>query len=93
MLKALAGSSWGHDNETLLLTYNELGKYIASYTAPVWRTNASDSTFKKMQTAQNTSLRTTTGAHKMASVDHFHHAESQGPHRHALCAVPCELSG
>ena len=25
MLKALAGSSWGHEKETLLLTYNALG--------------------------------------------------------------------
>ena len=67
MLKALAGSSWGQDKETLLLTYNVLGKSIASYAAPVWSTNASDSSFKKVQTAQ-----TTTGAHKMASIDHPH---------------------
>ena len=51
MLKALAGSSWGQDKETLLLTYNALGKSIASYAAPVWSTNASDSSFKKIQTA------------------------------------------
>ena len=33
----------------------------------------------------------------MASIDHLHQesltAESQGPLRYALCAVPCELSG
>ena len=62
MLKALAGSSWGQENETLLLTYNALGKSIASYEAPVWSTNASDSSFKKIQTAQNAALRTATGA-------------------------------
>ena len=28
ILTALAGSSWGQDNDTLLLTYNALGKYI-----------------------------------------------------------------
>ena len=72
MLKALAGSSWEHDKETLLLTYNALGKSIASYAAPVWSTNASDSSFKKIQTAQNAALRTATGAHKMASIDHLH---------------------
>ena len=44
MLKALAGSSWGQE-ETLLLTYNALGKSIASYAAPVWSTNASDSSY------------------------------------------------
>ena len=42
MLKALAGSSWGQDKETLLMTYNALGKSIANYAAPVWSTNASD---------------------------------------------------
>ena len=42
MLKALAGSSWGQDKETLLVTYNALGKSIANYAAPVWNTNASE---------------------------------------------------
>ena len=46
--------------------------YIASYAAPVWSTNASDSSFKKIQTAQNAALKTATGAHKMASFDHLH---------------------
>ena len=36
MLRAVAGSSWGQDNETLLMTYNALGKSIANYAAPVW---------------------------------------------------------
>ena len=72
MLKALAGSSWVQDKETLLLTYNTLGKYIASYVTPVWSTNASDSSFKKIQTAQKAASRTATGAHKMASIDHLH---------------------
>ena len=72
MLKALAGSSWGQDNETLLITYNALEKSIANYAAPVWSTKASDSSFKKIQTAKNAALRTATGAHKMASIDHLH---------------------
>ena len=55
-----------------MLTHNALGKSIASYAAPVWSTNASDSSFKKIQTAQNGALRTETGAHKMASIDHLH---------------------
>ena len=35
MVKALVASSYGQDNETLQLTYNALGKYIASYASPV----------------------------------------------------------
>ena len=72
MLKALAESSWGQEKETLMLTYNALGKSIASYAAPVWSINASDSSFKKIQTAQHAALRTATGAHKMSSIDHIH---------------------
>ena len=72
MLQALAGSSWGQYKDTLLLTYNTLGKSIASYAAPVWSTNASDSSFKNIHTAQNAALRTATGAHKMASINHLH---------------------
>ena len=68
----MAGSSWGQDKETLLLTYNTLGKSIASYGAPVWSTNASDSSFKKIHTAHNAVLRMATGAHKMACIDHLH---------------------
>ena len=72
MLKALVGSSRGHEKETLLLTYIALGKSIASYAAPVWSTNASDSSFNRIQTAHNAALRTATAAHKMASIDHLH---------------------
>ena len=72
MLMALAGSSWRQDKETLLLTYNALLNSIASHAAPVWSTNASDSSFKKIQTAQNAALSTANGAHKMDSIDHFH---------------------
>ena len=71
ILKALVGSSWGQDKETLLMTYNVLVKSMVNYAAPVWSTNASDSSFKRIQTAQNAALRTATGAHKMASIDHL----------------------
>ena len=91
MLKVLAGSSCGQDKDTLLRTYNALGNSIASYAAPVWSTNACDSSFKKIQTTQNAALRAATGAHKMASIDHLH-LESLTL-RYAFCAVPCKLSG
>ena len=71
LMQALAGSSWGQEG-TLLLTYNVLGKSIVNYAAPVWRTSTSDSSFKKIQTAQNAALRTAIKAHKMASIDHLH---------------------
>ena len=62
LLKALAGSSWGQEKET-----------TAGLQRKLWSTNASDSSFKKIETEQNAALRTATGAHKMASIDHLHH--------------------
>ena len=68
VLEALAGTSWGQQKETLLLTYKALGRSIANYAAPVWSTPA----WKKIQRTQNEALRIITGSHKMSSIDHLH---------------------
>ena len=72
ILKALAGTSWGQQKETLLMTYKAVGRLIADYAAPVWSTNASNTSMEKIQVAQNEALRISTGAHKMSSIDHLH---------------------
>ena len=50
VFKALAGANWGQQKETLLLTYKALGRSIANYAAPVWSTNASDTSSGKIRT-------------------------------------------
>ena len=72
VLKALAGTNWGQQKEMLLLTYKALGRSIANYAAPVWSTNASDTSLGKIQRTQNEALRIITGSHKMSSIDHLH---------------------
>ena len=72
VLKALAGTNWGQQKETLLMTYKALGRSIANYAAPVWSTHASESNIGKIQRAQNEALRIITGSHKMSSIDHLH---------------------
>ena len=72
ILKALAGTSWGQQKETLLMTYKAVGRSIADYAAPVWSTNASNTSMEEIQVAQNEVLRISTGAHKMSSIDHLH---------------------
>ena len=47
VLKALAGTNWGQQNETLLLTYKALRRSIANYAALVWNTNASDTSVER----------------------------------------------
>ena len=72
VLRALAGSNWGQDKETMTISYKAVGRSVANYAAPVWTPNLKPTGFQKIQTAQNNALRTITGCHKMASIDHLH---------------------
>ena len=53
----LSGSTWGQQNETLLMTYKAIERSIVNYAAPVWSTNASKTSLDKIQIAQNEALR------------------------------------
>ena len=68
VLKALAGSTWGCDKETLLTTYQAIGRSIPSYCCPVWTPSPRDTNWSRLQRAQNSALRITTGCLKMADV-------------------------
>ena len=72
VLKVLAGTDWGQKKEMLLLRYKALGRSFSNYTAPVWSTNASDTSLEKIQRTQNEELRIITGSHKMSGIDHLH---------------------
>ena len=54
------------------MTYKAVGRSITDYAAPVWSTNASNTSMEKIQVAQNEALRISTGAHKMSSIDYLH---------------------
>ena len=77
VLKALAGTNWGQQKETLLMTYEALGRSIANNDAPVWSTNACESNIGKIQRAQNEALRIITGSHKMSSSIDYLHSETK----------------
>ena len=72
ILKALAGTSWGQQRETLLMTYKAVGRSIINYASPVWSPNLHDTNYRKIQYTQNESLRIATGCHKMTSIDRLH---------------------
>ena len=72
ILKALVGTSWGQQKETLLMTYKAVGRSIINYAAPVWSTNLRDTNYRNIQYTQNEALRIATDCHKMSSVDHLH---------------------
>ncbi|XP_049316938.1 uncharacterized protein LOC125779709 [Bactrocera dorsalis] len=72
ILKSLTGSTWGKDKETLLATYKAIGRLVLNYAAPIWSPGCSGTQMRKLQTCQNTALRTTTGCLLKSSIEPLH---------------------
>ena len=72
VLKALAGSIWSCDKETLLPTYQAIGRSILSYCCSVWTPSVKDTIWGRLQRAQHSALRITTGCLRMADVVELH---------------------
>ena len=72
LLKAISGSTWGHNKECLLVTFKTILQPILHYASAIWFPNASTSAVAKLQRIQNSALRIVTGCHRMASLKHLH---------------------
>jgi hypothetical protein len=71
LLKAVCGTSWGHDRQMLFITYKALVESVMSYAAAVWYPNSKPTNVEKLQFIQNAAMRLITGCHKAASIDHL----------------------
>ena len=81
VLKALSGSTWGCDKETLLTTNQAIGRSILSYCSPVWTLSLKDTNWCWLQWAQNYALRISTGCLKMVYVTKLHQEALELPVR------------
>ena len=81
VLNALAGSTWGCDKETLRETYQAIGRSMLSYCCPVWTPSYKDTNWRRLQQAQNSALRITTGCLKMADFADLHQEARELPVR------------
>ena len=72
ILKSLAGTSWGQDVETLLMTYKATIRSKIDYAAPVWAPIVKPSNLRRLQSIQNTGTRVSLGCVKMTSQDFLH---------------------
>ena len=97
VLKALAGSTWGCDKETLLTTYQAIGRSIFRYCSPVLTPSLKDTNWCRLQRAQNSVLSYTHGCLKMADVDELHQEPPElpvGQHNELISqqfAIACHL--
>ena len=83
VLKALTGSTWGCDKETLLTTYQAIGRSILSYCSPVWTPSLKDTNSCRLKRAQNSALRISTGCLKIADAIELHQEALELPvHQH-----------
>jgi hypothetical protein len=88
-MKALSGTSWGHQKETQVITFKSLIRSIISYACPVWFPNLAQEHINSLQVVQNKALRIATGAHLMSKRDHLHSETSVlpvGEHLSMLCS-------
>ena len=72
ILKALAGTTWGQQKETLINTFKATIRSLFTYASPIWSLHASNTSIAKLQTVQNAALRVATGSVKASAQDHLH---------------------
>ena len=81
VLNAQAGSNWGCDKETLLTTYQAIGRSILSYCSQVWTPSLMDTNWCRLQWAQNSALIISSGCLEMADVIELHQEARELPVR------------
>jgi hypothetical protein len=72
ILKALAGTSWGQDKETITITYKSVVRSTLEYAAPTWAPIISATSWEDLQVVQNQALRVATGCYLKTHKDHLH---------------------
>jgi hypothetical protein len=72
VLKALTGTDWGKDKETISATYKAITRPQLEYASTIWSPVASKSSKNKLQVVQNSALRIATGHTRDTNVQHLH---------------------
>ena len=88
ILRALSGTSWGQNKETIINTYKAISRSVINYAALVWTPILKPSHFDRLRRAQHAALRTATSCHRIASFDHLHQETKALPvkiHNRLLC--------
>src|SRR6476469_1491191 len=71
VVKALASTTWGKQQETLIATYETITRPVIEYGNTLWSPIISDTNLNKLQTNQNTALRIITGCTADTNIQHL----------------------
>ena len=74
--KAISGTTWGKNKETLTHTYTAITRPVLEYGSTIWSPILRDTNMKSLQTIQNTILRTATG-HTLDTNQNIIHTETK----------------
>ena len=72
IMKALTTTHWGKSKETLNITYKAITRPILEYARTIWSSIISNTNMNKLQTIQNSALRTITGCTLDTNTHHLH---------------------
>ena len=72
ILKAISGTQWGKQKETIIHTYKAITRPILEYASTIWSPIISDTNIQKLQAIQNAALRIATGCTRDTSIQHLH---------------------
>ena len=72
VIKALTGTTWGKQKETLVATYKAIMSLTLEYASSIWSPMASPTSINKLQVMQNAALRACTGCTHDTSIQHLH---------------------
>lgn len=71
-LRALTGSTFGQNKETLTIVFKQYIRSIIDYASPAWHPAISLTQINKLQTIQNTALRIILGSTQTTPIEHLH---------------------
>nr|XP_036222943.1 uncharacterized protein LOC118681672 [Bactrocera oleae] len=69
---AITAKVQSHNKETLLAIYKAIGRPVLNYASPIWSPRCSATQTKKLQTCQNTALRTITECLLVSPIEHLY---------------------
>ena len=72
LVKAISGTTWGQQKETITNTYKQYIRPIIEYACPTWSPVVSTTNMEKLQKVQNAALRCATGHTKDTGIHHLH---------------------